>query len=216
MIHRCVFVTGATGYIGRALIPALLARGHSVKALARKASAHKVPAGAAIVEGDALESDSYVGAIAPADTLVHLIGTPHPNPAKAASFQAVDLRSVDAALEAACAAGIRHFVYVSVAQPAPVMRAYIEARQAGEARIRASGISATILRPWYVIGPGHRWPYLLKPLYAIMELLPPTGASARRLGLITLEQMINALVASIAQGPEGARVLEVPEIRRAT
>src|SRR5882757_2980313 len=111
MIHRCVFVTGATGYIGRALIPALLARGHSVKALARKASARKVPAGAAIIEGDALEADSYVGAIAPADTLVHLIGTPHPNPAKAASFQAVDLRSVEAAVDAVLAAGIGHFVY---------------------------------------------------------------------------------------------------------
>ncbi len=106
-------------------------------------------------------------------------------------------------------------MYVSVAQPAPVMRTYIEARQAGEARIRASGIPATILRPWYVLGPEHRWPYLLKPLYAIMELLPPTRASARRLGLITLEQMVNALVASIEQGPAGARVLEVPEIRRA-
>jgi uncharacterized protein YbjT (DUF2867 family) len=216
MIHRGVFVTGATGYIGRALIPALLARGHSVKALARKISTHLVPAGASIVEGDALEPSTFTDSIAPADTLVHLIGTPHPNPAKAASFRTVDLRSVEAAVDAALAAGIRHFVYVSVAQPAPVMRAYIEVRQAGEARIRASGIPATMLRPWYVLGPGHHWPYLLKPLYAIMELRPPTRASALRLGLITLEQMVNALVASIEQGPEGARVLEVPVIRRAT
>jgi uncharacterized protein YbjT (DUF2867 family) len=66
MTHRCVFVTGATGYIGRALIPALLARGHSVKALTRKARAHNVPPGASIVEGNALESDSYSGTIAPA------------------------------------------------------------------------------------------------------------------------------------------------------
>ena len=215
MLRRCVFITGATGYIGRALIPALLARGHSVRALARTASAHLVPVGAAIVEGDALKPSTFASAIAPADTLVHLIGTPHPNPSKAASFKAVDLRSVDAALSAARNAHVRHFVYLSVAQPAPVMRAYIEARHAGEARIRASGIPATILRPWYVLGPGHWWPYLLMPAYAILALLPPTRGIAQRLGLVTLGQMVSALVASIEREPAGVRVLNVSNIRDA-
>ncbi len=93
------------------------------------------------------------------------------------------------------------------------MHAYIEARQAGEARIRASGIPATILRPWYVLGPGHRWPYLLIPFYAILKLLPPTREIARRLALITLEQMVCALVASIERGAAGTSVLDVPDIR---
>jgi uncharacterized protein YbjT (DUF2867 family) len=93
------------------------------------------------------------------------------------------------------------------------MRAYIEARQAGEARIRASGIPATILRPWYVLGPGHRWPYLLVPAYAILELLPPTREMAKRLGLLTLEQMVRALVASVEEGPNAVRVLDVSAIR---
>ena len=43
--------------------------------------------------------------------------------------------------------------------------------------------------PWYVLGPGHRWPYLLLPMYKLMELLPSTRAGATRLGLVTLEQM---------------------------
>jgi len=215
MTHRSVFVTGATGYMGRSLIPALLARGHSVRALARESSAHRVFPGAETVVGNALAPATFAGAIAPADTLVHLIGTPHPSPAKAASFQAVDLPSVDAALTAALTAGVQHFVYVSVAQPAPVMRAYIAVRQAGEARIRSSGIAATILRPWYVLGPGHRWPYFLVPCYAIFELLPPTREWARRLGLVTLQQMVRAMVASIERGPEGVRMIDVPGIRAA-
>jgi len=216
MTRRFVFITGATGYMGRSLIPALLARGHGVRALVREASAHRVPPGAETVIGNVLDSASFADAIAPADTLVHLIGTPHPSPAKAASFQAVDLASVDAALAAALHAGVRHFVYVSVAQPAPVMRAYVAARQTGEAHIRASGIAATILRPWYVLGPGHRWPYLLLPFYAVFALLPQTRDGARRLGLVTLEQMIGALVASIERGPHGIRLIDVPGIRAAT
>src|SRR5947209_20503371 len=129
MTARAVFVTGATGYMGRSLIPVLLARGHHVRALARKSSADRVCPGAETVVGDALAPATFADAIAPADTLVHLIGTPHPSPAKAAGFRTVDLPSVDAALTAALTAKVRHFVYVSVAQPAPVMRAYIAVRE---------------------------------------------------------------------------------------
>jgi uncharacterized protein YbjT (DUF2867 family) len=215
MTQHCVFVTGATGYMGRALIPVLLARGHRVRALARKTSVDRVPRDAEIVVGNALDPATFSNAVAPADTLVHLIGTPHPGPAKAASFLALDLPSVDAALTAARAARVGHFVYVSVAQPAPVMRAYIAVRQAGEARIRASGIPATILRPWYVLGPGHYWPYLLVPLYAMFGLLPSTREVARRLGLVSLAQMVGALVESIEGRPEGVRVVDVAGIRAA-
>ena len=215
MTRHCVFVTGATGYVGRALIPALLGRGHTVRALARAASAARVPGGAEVIIGDALAPHSFAPAIAPADTLVHLVGTPHPSPAKAASFRSVDLASAEAALAAALTAGVRHLVYVSVAQPAPVMRAYIAARQEAEARIRASGLPATFVRPWYVLGPGHRWPVALLPLYAVLERLPPTRASAQRLGLVSLGQMVAALVSSVERGADGARVLDVPDIRAA-
>jgi uncharacterized protein YbjT (DUF2867 family) len=215
MTRRCVFVTGATGYMGRALIAQLLARGHRVRALARPGSAGRIPEGAERVLGDALAAETFADAVAPADTLVHLVGTPHPSPAKAASFRAVDLPSVEAALAAARRAGVAHFVYVSVAQPAPVMQAYIDVRRSGEARIRESGIAASLLRPWYVLGPGHRWPLLLVPFYALCERLPATRESARRLGLVTLEQMAAAMVACVEKKPQGIRVLGVPEIRAA-
>jgi uncharacterized protein YbjT (DUF2867 family) len=201
--------------MGRALTAALLRRGHDVRALARRQSVQHIPAGAQTVVGNALEPETFADAVAPADTLVHLVGTPHPSPAKAASFRAVDLPSVEAALAAARAARIAHFVYLSVAQPAPVMQAYIAVRQEGEARIQASGFAATILRPWYVLGPGHRWPYFLVPFYALAERLPPLRETALRLGLVTIGQMVNALVASIERGPQGVRILDVPAIRAA-
>ena len=215
MRERCVFVTGATGYIGRALIAELLARGHAVRALARRSSLHRVPPGATIVEGDALNTATFAHGIAPADTFVHLVGTPHPNPLRSASFRSVDLRSVEAAVVAAKIAGIAHFVYLSVAQPAPVMRAYIEVRQAGEAMIRASGIPATILRPWYVLGPGHWWPYVLLPAYALLERIPATREFALRLGMISLSQMLTALIECIEAEADAVRVLDVRAIRNA-
>jgi len=210
---RRVFVTGGTGYIGRRLIPALAARGHRVTALARPGRTAAFPDGCEAVAGDALDAASYRERLAGADTLVHLVGVARPSPAKAAQFLDVDLTSVRAALAAAQYAGVAHFVYLSVAQPAPAMQAYVAARAQGEALIRAGGIAATFLRPWYVLGPGHRWPLLLLPAYWIAERLPATRETARRLALVTLEQMVAALIAAVEDPPDAVRVVEVPEIR---
>lgn len=212
---RNVFVAGGTGYIGTRLIIALLRRGHQVRALARQGSERKLPAGTVPVTGDALHGISYASQVPPSDTFVHLVGVSHPSPAKAQDFLRVDLASVQAAVPSAVVAGIRNFVYVSVAHPAPVMRAYVAARMRAEEIIRSSGLAATMIRPWYVLGPGHRWPYALVPLYWVLKLLPPTRASALRLGLVTWRQMVSALVHAVEAPSDGFRVMEVPEIRAA-
>jgi uncharacterized protein YbjT (DUF2867 family) len=211
-----VFITGGTGYIGRPLIVRLLARGHGVYALVRPESEARLPTGAVPVVGNALDETTFASSIPPAATLVHLVGTPRPNPAKAAEFQRVDLRSIRATVTAAGRAGVRHLVYVSVAHPAPVMRAYIAVRQQGEAAVRGSGIPSTILRPWYVLGPGHYWPYALLPAYAVLRWLPATRASAERLGLVTRQAMVTALVSAVEASPAaGVKIMEVPDLRRA-
>ncbi len=213
--RRNVFVTGGTGYIGRRLITDLLRRGHDVRALVRVGAERRLPAGSPAVHGDALDHTSYVAHVPPADTLVHLVGVSHPSPAKAALFRSVDLASVGEAVAAATSSGVQHFVYIGVAQPAPVMHAYVQVRAEAEALIRQSGLNATILRPWYVLGPARWWPVVLLPVYWVMELLPPTRETARRLGVVTLGQMIRTLVAAIETPPQGIRVLAAPEIRRA-
>lgn len=213
--RRSVFITGGTGYLGRALIHLLLGRGHEVRALVRRGSEAKLPRGCEAVCGDPLEAESFAGRVAPSDTFVQLVGVPRPSPAKARQFREIDLVSGRASVGAARAAGVRHFVYVSVAQPAPVMKAYQEVRAEVEALLRESGLPATVLRPWYVLGPGHRWPYLLKPFYYVCERLPSTRETARRLGFVTHAQMTAALLRAVENPPEEFRLLNVPDIRAA-
>jgi uncharacterized protein YbjT (DUF2867 family) len=208
-----VFIAGATGYLGTALAPALLARGHAVTALARERSAARVDSRCRVVIGDALDGRTFGAAIGGCETFVHLVGTPHPSPRKAALFRSVDLASARESIAAAAAAGVGHFVYVSVAQPAPIMKAYQAARAEAEDALRASGLNATILRPWYVLGPGHRWPIALIPVYWLLERLPATRATARRLCLVTRQQMIDSLVWSVEDSARGFRIIESPELR---
>jgi uncharacterized protein YbjT (DUF2867 family) len=214
VIPRNVFLTGGTGYMGSHLIPLLLARGHKIRALARKSSEAKLPTGCEIVSGNALEKDSFAYQVQPSDTYVQFVGVAHPSPSKGEQFRAIDLVSVRASVAAAAEAKIQHFIYVSVAQPAPVMRNYIAVRAEGESLLRASGMNATVLRPWYVLGPGHRWPYFLVPAYWICERFPPTREGARRLGFVTLNQMLAALVHAVENPATGTRIIEVPEIRK--
>jgi len=208
-----VFVSGGTGYIGRRLIRLLLERGQAVSAVVRPASSAKLPPGAVAVSGDALNASTFIDRVVPADTFVHLAGVSHPAPWKEREFRAVDLTSVKASVMAAFTAGVKHFVYVSVAHPAPVMKSYIQVRVECEAIIAKSGMNTSILRPWYVLGPGHRWPVILIPIYALFEKLPGTRDSARRLGLVTIDQMVAALAWAVENPAAGNRIISVPEIR---
>jgi uncharacterized protein YbjT (DUF2867 family) len=191
----------------------LAAHAHEVVALARPGSEHNLPAGCAAVVGDALDGSSYERHLAGCDTFIQLVGVAHPSPAKAKEFVEVDQRSGLEAIRAAKRAGVAHFIYVSVAHPAPAMHAYIAARSACEKELETSGLNATILRPWYVLGPGHRWPYALIPFYWLAEKIPSTREGARRLGLVTVEQMLRALAEAVEHPVSGVRVIEVPAIR---
>lgn len=211
---RRIFISGGTGYIGTRLIPALELRGHHVIALAREKSQAKLVSGCTPVTGDALDGESYRRFVEGADTFIQLVGVAHPSPAKADQFREIDLKAGLEAVRVARETQVQHFVYVSVAQPAPAMQRYIAVRAECERAITRSCMAATVLRPWYVLGPGHRWPYFLVPFYKIAELIPKTRQSALRLGLVTIQQMIRALVHSVENPPKGVSVLEVNEIRK--
>jgi uncharacterized protein YbjT (DUF2867 family) len=208
-----IFISGGTGYLGVGLTKRLLACGYHVQVLARRGSESKVPAGAAVIPGDALRAASFAHALRSGGTLVHLTGVAHPAPWKGPQFRAVDLVSLRASAEAARSAGIGHFVYVSVAQPAPVMQSYIRVRQECEEILSRMGFVRTILRPWYILGPGHWWPVILQPAYAVLEAIPATRSSAQRLGLVTLDEMTEALVWAVEHPPDGVRIMDVPTIR---
>src|SRR5215469_16502109 len=106
-----IFITGGTGYMGRALLPILVARGHHVRALARPGSEERLPDNVEKVVGNPLETGAYAHHVPPSDTFVHLIGVAHPGPSNTKAFWEVDFVGAQVALKAAVDAGVRNFVY---------------------------------------------------------------------------------------------------------
>jgi uncharacterized protein YbjT (DUF2867 family) len=97
--------------------------------------------------------------------------------------------------------------------PTKVMKDYQRCRAEGEASVRAIQVPTTFLRPWYVVGPGHYWPLLLKPVFTLLEWIPATAQKAKALRLVTLKQMLQALCIAIDKQPKEVRVVEIEGIR---
>ncbi|HEX2060376.1 MAG TPA: NAD(P)H-binding protein [Thermoanaerobaculia bacterium] len=199
-----VFIAGATGYIGRHLVPELARRGHTVRALVRPSSLDRLPADAKPVIGDALNAATFAHALAPSDTFIQLVGVPHPSPAKAEEFRKVDLVAIRESVRAVSGSGIRHFIYLSVAMPAPVMKEYIAVREEGERLVRGSGLAATFVRPFYVLGPGHWWPYLVLPLFWLF--------AEPHLYPVKLRAVVNAIADAVENPADGVRIIDAAEL----
>jgi uncharacterized protein YbjT (DUF2867 family) len=211
-----IFITGGTGYIGSRLIKALLHTGQfRIKALARKGSEHKLPTGCEAITGNALDAATYTAAATGADVFIHLVGVPYPSPAKKAAFETIDLVSVQQAARVIRDNKLPHVIYLSVSQyPGNIMKEYRAVRAAGEALLKTTGARCSFVRPWYVLGPGHWWPILLTPLYALARLIPATREQSRQQGLVTINQMIRTLYYAINHPPENdVCIYNVPEIK---
>jgi nucleoside-diphosphate-sugar epimerase len=166
-----VLVTGATGFIGLALVERLRARGDDVRALVRRTSrvAELQRAGAKLVTGDVVDARSLAPAVAECDRVIHLAGVVKAlTPGDLFLANAQGTRNV--AVACASAPNRPSLVYVSSQSaagpavggrprteedlPAPVSM-YGESKLAGEEAVRDVGdrIRATIIRPPIVYGP---------------------------------------------------------------
>ena len=211
---KTIFITGATGYIGKRLTKLLLQRGHKVIALVRKGSEHKVVAGATIIAADPFDPGSFQSFIPKGSVFIQLLGVSHPSPKKAQQFKEIDLRSIKASADAAAMAEASHFVYISVAMtPSKIMAAYQAVRKEGEEYSKSKKLNCTFIRPWYVLGPGHYWPVLLLPLYGAAELISTWRQKARAMALVTIDQMLRTLITAVEAVPEPLRIIEIKQIR---
>jgi len=210
-----VFITGGTGYIGSRLIKALQRDGNfCIKALARRSSAGKLPEGCDVVIGDALDAATYKEGIATGSVFIHLVGVAHPSPSKKEQFREIDLVSIREAANAAMEKEVSHFIYLSVSMyPANIMKAYQEVRSEGEHMLLDSGLATSFIRPWYVLGPGHWWPVLLKPFYWMAKLIPSKREAAAQLDTVTIKQMIHTLVHAVKNQPMGNTIYDVQKIK---
>jgi nucleoside-diphosphate-sugar epimerase len=212
---KTIIVTGGTGYIGSRLLQKLRTFNYRIIAIIRPGSLHKLPDGIEPIIADVFNPAEWISQIPEHAIFIHLLGVPHPAPSKKKLFESIDLRSAQIVSLAASQTRALKFIFLSVAmEPSSIMRDFQEAKWRSEQYIKSLHLPYVFVRPWYVLGPGHWWPYLLWPLFKLLEVLPSTRKKAKAFGFVTIKQMIQSLVYIVNHINEMPDVMEVEDIRR--
>jgi len=148
-----VAVTGATGFVGQALVEEACRRGIRLRALARREQ--DACGGVEWVLGDLADRDALAGLVAGADAVLHIAGvvnTPDPM-----GFHLGNVSGTEALVEAAEAASVRRFVFVSsLAAREPKLSKYGQSKRHAEEVVQTSALDWTIVRPPAIYGPRDR------------------------------------------------------------
>jgi nucleoside-diphosphate-sugar epimerase len=146
-----IALTGATGFVGGAVLDHARERGLEVRALTRRPQAARP--GIEWLEGDLATPAALDRLVCGADVAIHLAGTV--SAVDPAAFEAANVVGTQSLLEAMQRAGVPRLVFVSsLAAREPSLSAYGASKAAAEELVRASGLAWTIVRPPAVYGPG--------------------------------------------------------------
>jgi len=190
-----VAVTGATGFLGRRLVPALIARGWRVRVLARAARPGLWGAATPdITVGDISQSTTLRDLVSGADAAIHVAGLIKATDRQA--FFAVNETGARRFAEAARAANLSRVIQVSsLAAREPRLSDYAASKRAGEESARAIlNDRLTVIRPPAIYGPGDRETLALFQLAGWSPILPIPESAATRLALAHVDDVVACLI----------------------
>lgn len=212
-----VLVTGATGFVGRAVLSSLAARGHRLRAAVRSSSA--LDAQVETFQIDALDADTQwqqglqgVDVIIHSAARVHVMNDTEADPLSA--FRRVNVEGTLNLARQAVAAGVRRFIFISsikvngegtdtgrpyhaddVPAPAdPYGVSKMEAEQGLRALAAQTGLEVVIIRPVLVYGPGVKANFLAMMRWLQKGVPLPFGAIDNRRSLVALDNLVDLVL----------------------
>ena len=198
---RRVFVTGGTGFVGRAVIHALRAEGYAVRCLVRRGSERDLRGFGAIerVEGDVLARQSLDAGLSGCDAVVHLVGIIRERPAINATFERVHVQGTQNVLDAAAAAGVRRYLHMSALGTHVGARSrYHRTKWAAEEAVRSSPLPWTIFRPSIIYGPGDEFVTMLRGMIEGLPVVPVIGSGRQKLQPVPVAQVAEGFARALA------------------
>jgi uncharacterized protein YbjT (DUF2867 family) len=202
-----ILVTGATGYIGRSLIPQLAEAGHRVRGMVRRLDAEQTPAGVELVRGDVLDAASLGPALAGIDVAYYLV---HSMGGGEKGFRERDRAAARNFAQAARAAGVRRILYLgALGQQDAALSDHLRSRQETGEVLRRHGPPLTEFRAAIVVGSGstsfeiirhltERLPVMICPRWVVTRVQP-----------IAIEDVLAYLVAALDVAESADQIVEI-------
>ncbi len=204
-----VLVTGATGYIGGAIVPPLLAAGHRVRVLVRdpgRIRGRPWEAQVEVVKGDLLDAATLPPALTSCDAayyLVHSMGT-------ASSFHERDLQAAGNFAGAAARAGLRRILYLGgLGDESKRLSEHLSSRQATGERLRQGQVPVTELRAAIVVGAGSISFEMIRNLVERLPVMIIPRWVSQRVQPIGIRDALAYLVAALTEPAAAGEIIEI-------
>lgn len=216
-----ILVTGATGFVGRALIARLVERGCPVRAAMRRAGAFTAAGASVVTVGDLSAQTDWSAALAGVEVVVHAAARVHVMQDAAADplveFRRINVQGTLQLARQAAAEGVRRFVFISSIKvngeatqpghpftaddmPAP-LDPYGVSKMEAEQGLREiavqTGMEVVIIRPPLVYGPGVKANFQTMMRWLTGGVPLPLGAINNRRSLVALDNLVDLIVTCI-------------------
>ena len=205
-----VLVTGATGFLGRRVVPELLAHRHEVRCLVHTPGRERIfpPRSVDVHYGSVLDPNAVAAAFYDVEAVVHLVGAIRQQ--RGRTYDRINRQGVVNVLAAAKDAGVKHFIYVSVigANSNPSYP-YLYSKWRGEQAVVNSGLPYTILQPSVLFGPGDEFLNALAGLVRVFPLVPVVGSGRNRLQPAAAEDVARCIAYTVGRESLQSRTIEL-------
>jgi len=208
-LHR-VFVTGATGFVGRTVIQALRAEGYVVRCLVRRGSEPDLRGVEAIerVEGDVLSPQTLEEGMAGCDAVVHLVGIIREHVPTNTTFYRVHVQGTGNVVAAAASVGVRRYIHMSALGAREGARSrYHQTKWAAEEAVHACSLPWTIVRPSVIYGRGDGFVSLLVWVVRRLPVVPLIVGG--RLQPVPVEQVAQGVARALSRPSAVKQTYEV-------
>lgn len=192
-----IFISGATGFVGKHLVRELLLRGHALRLLAhsfRGASADNVE----LVTGDVTLAESCKNGAAGCDAVINLVGIIREFPRQGITFERLHVEATRNMLAAAGQNGISRYMQMSAlgSRPAAVS-GYHRSKYAAEELVAASGLDYTIFRPSLIFGPEDAFVNMIAGFIRNISVVPVIGDGKYRLQPIAADDVARCFALAV-------------------
>jgi NADH dehydrogenase len=211
-------VTGASGFIGSALVPRLLEARHTPRLFVRRAPAAPLPAGVEVVQGDLTDAASLGHAVKGMDAVIHLGAATSAGRTDPALAYRVNVGGASALVAACRAAHCRRVVAVStqhvhLARPG----VYGRTKRIADAIFLGSGLDVTVFRPSLVYGAGGQGVFAkIAALAAKLPVIPVVGPGQWHLRPVWVQDLNAVIIESLARPETVGRTYDVGGRERVT
>jgi uncharacterized protein YbjT (DUF2867 family) len=214
-----IFVTGATGFVGHAVVRALLAHGFLVRCLVRPGSEALLKGFESIdrVPGDVLEPDGLSPSVEGCAAVIHLVGIIREQRASGVTFDRLHTQATANMLGVARQAGVKRYIQMSaVGTRSGAVSRYHRTKWQAEEVVRASALDWTIIRPSLIFGPGDEFISVLARMIRRLPAVPVLGDGQYQVQPVGVEQVAEGFARALRLPMTVAQTYEVggPEAYR--